>query len=84
MEPAAVEARLRLVERQLVRHLLRGQSPTLVATARAYHQVLLAQEALLTSETEFAAIVHEWSAERAVDALRWTTQQAGGWLPTLE
>lgn len=84
MEPAAVEARLRLVERQLVRHLLRAQPPTLIATAKAYHEVMLAQEALLTSATELTAIMQEWSAERAVDPLRWTAQHAGGWLPTIE
>jgi hypothetical protein len=81
MNPNAVEARLRLVERQLMRHLLHGQPPTLMATAKAQHYVQRAQEALLANEADVRAILAEWSAEQAVDPLRWAVQQAGGWLP---
>lgn len=84
MNPQAVEARLRLVERQLVRHLLHGQPPTLVATAQAQHYVQLAQETLLASEADVQTILAEWSAEQAVNPLRWAVQQAGGWLPEVK
>ena len=84
LDTVAVEARLRLVERHLVRHLLRGQPLTLIATAKANRAVQLAQEALLKSELEIAAILEEWPAQRAIEPLRWAVQYAGGWLPAVD
>jgi len=77
------EARLRLVERHLMWHLLHGQPATLGTYIGAQRQVQLAQEALLLSVVEVAAIRQEWSAEQAIAPVPWVAPLAGGWLPTV-
>jgi hypothetical protein len=67
------EARLRLVERQLLLHLLRGERPTPLATSKAHFMVQQAQTVLLTDLREVAAIRAEWPSSRALNPLRWAT-----------
>lgn len=78
------EARLRLVERHLIGHLLHGQPPTGLALANAQQQLRQAQVALFSSKTELAAIMQEWSAQQAVEPLRWPVQRTGSWLHAVE
>lgn len=68
------EARLHLVERQLLRHLLHGERPTPLATSKAHFLVQYAQTALLTNQHEVAAIQAEWPAGRALNPLRWAAR----------
>ena len=72
------EARLRLVERQLLLHLLRGQQPTPLATSKAHFRVQQAQTALLTCSREVVAIRAEWPAGRALNPLRWAARGQAG------
>jgi hypothetical protein len=76
VEPLEAEARLHLVERQLVLHLLQGGPPTPSAVSKAHFLVQHAQTALLTSSAEVSAILHEWYLLRALQPLRWAAQQA--------
>jgi hypothetical protein len=66
------EARLRLVERQLLLHLLCGERPTPLATSKAHFMVQRAQTTLLTCSQEVAAIRAEWPVARALNPLRWS------------
>jgi hypothetical protein len=68
------EARLQLVERQLLLHLLHGARPTPLATSKAHFMVQQAQTALLTDLREVAAIRAEWPIGRALNPLRWLTR----------
>jgi len=68
------EARLRLVERQLLLHLLRGERPTPLATSKAHFVVQQAQTTLLTCSLEVRAIRAEWPVGRALNPLRWAAQ----------
>jgi hypothetical protein len=72
------EARLRLVERQLLLHLLHGERPTPLATSKAHFIVQQAQTALLTNLREVAAIRAEWPSSRALNPLRWTALRPAG------
>jgi hypothetical protein len=70
VKPLEIEARLRLVERQLVRHLLRaapGQRPIAVSVAGARTIIEAAQAALLESETEIEQLLQELSAHQAIN-----------------
>ena len=72
------EARLRLVERQLLLHLLRGERPTPLATSKAHFRVQQVQTALLTCSQEVAAIRAEWPVARALNPLRWAALGQAG------
>jgi hypothetical protein len=71
VDELVAEARLRLVERQLLLHLLHGEQPTPLATSKAHFIVQQAQMALLTCSLEVRAIRAEWPAGRALNPLRW-------------
>lgn len=69
----SVDVRLRLVERQLLLHLLRprpGQQPLAMTPARAQLIIERAQHAMLNSEAMVAAILAEFSLQRAVQPVR--------------
>lgn len=67
--PLEVEARLRLVERHLLRHLLRaapGQCPLAASLPEARAIVEAAQAALLTSAAAVGALLRELSVAQAI------------------
>ena len=67
------EARLRLVERQLLMHLLRarpGQPPLVSSLPQARAIVELAQTALLSSEAMVLAILAEFTANQAINPVK--------------
>lgn len=68
-----VEARLRLIEFQLMRHLLQGDAPSPVATAQAQAIIESAQTKFLSSEAELAELLGELSAQQAATPLLWAT-----------
>lgn len=72
------EARLRLVERQLLLHLLHGERPTPLATSKAHFMVQRAQTDLLTCSQQVAAIRAEWPVARALNPLRWAALGQAG------
>ena len=69
----SVDVRLRLVERQLLLHLLRprpSQQPLAMTPTRAKLIIEQAQHALLSSEAMVAAILAEFSLQRAMQPVR--------------
>ena len=71
VQPLEVEARLRLVERQLLQHLLRaepGTQPLASSMQEAQAIVEAAQTALLKSKAEIAALLSEFSAAQAINS----------------